>query len=142
MSVEQRWQDLASLLTIPPPPPPDQYQHYHHHHAHQHPHPHNIARSGDQYLLINMTNIIFPDFRAHGAAGGGAAAPLDGAYKVESNQHPQQHDPLYYQNASAEMAGPTNQDGFLQSILNDEDLQLMDMAMNEGTYLTDKDTTS
>ncbi|PZC72121.1 hypothetical protein B5X24_HaOG211907 [Helicoverpa armigera] len=61
----------------------------------------------------------------------GAAAPLEGAYKVEAAQHPQQHDPLYYQNASAEMTGPTNQDGFLQSILNDEDLQLMDMAMNE-----------
>lgn len=32
------------------------------------------------------------------------------------------------------MPGPVNQDGFLQSILNDEDLQLMDMAMNEGMY--------
>ncbi|KAJ0169330.1 hypothetical protein K1T71_015214 [Dendrolimus kikuchii] len=109
MSVEQRWQDLASLLTIPPPS--EQYQHYHHHH---HQHPHSIS--------------------AHGAAGTGAAAPLEGAYKVESAHHPQQHDPLYYQNSTAEMAPPTNQDGFLQSILNDEDLQLMDMAMNEGMY--------
>ncbi|XP_073966542.1 segmentation protein cap'n'collar-like isoform X2 [Choristoneura fumiferana] len=29
---------------------------------------------------------------------------------------------------------PPASDGFLQSILNDEDLQLMDMAMNEGMY--------
>lgn len=27
----------------------------------------------------------------------GAAAPIDGAYKVESAQHPQPHDGLYYQ---------------------------------------------
>ncbi|XP_050556996.1 segmentation protein cap'n'collar isoform X6 [Spodoptera frugiperda] len=135
MSVEQRWQDLASLLTIPPPPPPDQYQHYHHHHAHQHPHPHNIAAHGAAGGYgSNYHTAIPPVPEKHPEAYGGAAAPLDGAYKVESNQHPQQHDPLYYQNASAEMAGPTNQDGFLQSILNDEDLQLMDMAMNEGMY--------
>ncbi|KAF9812800.1 hypothetical protein SFRURICE_003399, partial [Spodoptera frugiperda] len=113
MSVEQRWQDLASLLTIPPPPPPD--------HAHG-------AAGG---YGSNYHTAIPPVPEKHPEAYGGAAAPLDGAYKVESNQHPQQHDPLYYQNASAEMAGPTNQDGFLQSILNDEDLQLMDMAMNE-----------
>lgn len=33
------------------------------------------------------------------------------------------------------MAPPSNQDGFLHSILNDEDLQLMDMAMNEGKII-------
>lgn len=70
----------------------------------------------------------------HPDAYAGAAAPLEGAYKVESAHHPQQHEPLYYQNTSAEMPPPGAQDGFLQSILNDEDLQLMDMAMNEGMY--------
>nr|XP_049695668.1 segmentation protein cap'n'collar isoform X4 [Helicoverpa armigera] len=133
MSVEQRWQDLASLLTIPPPPPPEQYQHYHPHH-HQH-HPHNISSHGAAAGYgPNYHASIPPVPEKHPEAYGGAAAPLEGAYKVEAAQHPQQHDPLYYQNASAEMTGPTNQDGFLQSILNDEDLQLMDMAMNEGMY--------
>lgn len=35
-----------------------------------------------------------------------------------------------FQNGTSEMNHTT--DGFLSSILNDEDLQLMDMAMNEG----------
>ncbi|KAJ8936693.1 hypothetical protein NQ318_012512 [Aromia moschata] len=38
---------------------------------------------------------------------------------------------VYYQNGTSEM---NQTDGFLSSILNDEDLQLMDMAMNEGMY--------
>ncbi|XP_075989736.1 uncharacterized protein LOC142985437 isoform X3 [Anticarsia gemmatalis] len=138
MSVEQRWQDLASLLTIPPPPPPEQYQHYHHHHHHQHPHPHNISAHGAAggYAPNYHAAIPAPVPEKHPDAYAGAAAPLDGAYKVEAAQHPQQHEALYYQqNTTGEMAaGPTNQDGFLQSILNDEDLQLMDMAVNEGMY--------
>lgn len=44
------------------------------------------------------------------------------------------------QNGSAGAAAPGEMnhttDGFLSSILNDEDLQLMDMAMNEGTVLS------
>ncbi|XP_052748078.1 endoplasmic reticulum membrane sensor NFE2L1 isoform X3 [Galleria mellonella] len=128
MSVEQRWQDLASLLTIPPPP--DQYQHYHHHHQH----PHNISGHGAAGgYAPNYHTPIPPVPEKHPDAYAGAAAPLEGAYKVESAHHPQQHDGIYYQNSS-EMAPPANQDGFLQSILNDEDLQLMDMAMNEGMY--------
>ncbi|XP_059054967.1 endoplasmic reticulum membrane sensor NFE2L1-like isoform X2 [Achroia grisella] len=124
----QRWQDLASLLTIPPPP--DQYQHYHHHHQH----PHNITGHGAASgYAPNYHTPIPPVPEKHPDAYAGAAAPLEGAYKVESAHHPQQHDGIYYQNSS-EMAPPANQDGFLQSILNDEDLQLMDMAMNEGMY--------
>ncbi|XP_013141905.1 PREDICTED: nuclear factor erythroid 2-related factor 1-like isoform X3 [Papilio polytes] len=119
----QRWQDLASLLTIPPPP--EQYQHYQH--------PHNISAHGTPAGYgPNYHTPIGPVPDKHPEAYGGAA-PLDGAYKVESTHHPQQHDALYYQNTGAEMA-PPNQDGFLQAILNDEDLQLMDMAMNEGMY--------
>ncbi|XP_060808167.1 endoplasmic reticulum membrane sensor NFE2L1 isoform X1 [Amyelois transitella] len=130
LSVEQRWQDLASLLTIPPPP--EQY-HYHHQHA-QHPH-HNIsghAAAGGYAPNYHTGLPAVPE--KHPDAYAGAAAPLEGAYKVEAAHHPQQHDALYYQNTTSEMAPPTNQDGFLQSILNDEDLQLMDMAMNEGMY--------
>ncbi|KPJ09364.1 Segmentation protein cap'n'collar [Papilio machaon] len=87
----QRWQDLASLLTIPPPP--EQYQHYQH--------PHNIT--------------------AHGAPVG--YGPNYHAPAPVADKHPETY----------EMA-PPNQDGFLQAILNDEDLQLMDMAMNEVTH--------
>nr|QCU79915.1 CncC [Micromelalopha troglodyta] len=130
MSVEQRWQDLASLLTIPPPP--DQYQHYHHHH---HQHPHNISAHGAAggYGPNHHAPLPPPAPEKHPDAYG-ATAPIDGAYKVESARHSQQHDGIYYQNPSGEMAPPPNQDGLLQSILNDEDLQLMDMAMNEGMY--------
>ncbi|XP_068627337.1 segmentation protein cap'n'collar-like isoform X2 [Battus philenor] len=122
----QRWQDLASLLTIPPPP--EQYQHYHQH-------PHNISGHGaPSGYAPNYHAPIAPVPEKHPDAYG-AAAPMEGAYKVESAHHPQQHDGLYYQNSTAEMVPPNNnQDGFLQSILNDEDLQLMDMAMNEGMY--------
>lgn len=136
MSVEQRWQDLASLLTIPPPP--DQYQHYQHPHAHTHahphahPHPHNISHGAAGYAP-NYHAPLPPVPEKHHEPYG-AAAPLENAYKVESAHHPQQHEPVYYQNSTSEMAPPPNQDGFLQSILNDEDLQLMDMAMNEGMY--------
>ncbi|XP_037297718.1 segmentation protein cap'n'collar isoform X2 [Manduca sexta] len=132
MSVEQRWQDLASLLTIPPPP--EQYQHYHHHHQH----PHNISAhgaAGGYPPNYHAPHAPVPPVTEKHPDAYGAAAPIEGAYKVESAHHPQQHDGIYYQqNSTSEMAPPGNQDGFLQSILNDEDLQLMDMAMNEGMY--------
>lgn len=41
-------------------------------------------------------------------------------------------DILYYSNASSEINSTT--DGFLNSILNDEDLQLMDIGINEGEF--------
>ncbi|CAH0757745.1 unnamed protein product [Diatraea saccharalis] len=135
MSVEQRWQDLASLLTIPPPP--EQYHHHHHHQQHHqpHPHPHNISAHGAVGgYAPNYHAPLPPVPEKHPEHYAGAAAPLEGAYKVESAHHPQQHDGIYYQNSTGEMAPPATQDGFLQSILNDEDLQLMDMAMNEGMY--------
>nr|WKF20670.1 CncC [Cnaphalocrocis medinalis] len=141
MSVEQRWQDLASLLTIPPPP--EQYHQYHPHHPHQphahphphpHTHPHNISHGAAGGYPTNYHAPLPPVPEKHPDPYAGAAAPLEGAYKVEAAHHPQQHEPIYYQNSTSEMAPPPNQDGFLQSILNDEDLQLMDMAMNEGMY--------
>ncbi|XP_045783455.1 segmentation protein cap'n'collar-like isoform X3 [Maniola jurtina] len=131
MSVEQRWNDLASFLTIPP----DQYQPYHQHphpHPHPHAHPHNISHGAAAAYAPNYHAPLAPVPEKHHESYG-AAAPLEGTYKVESAHHPQHHDGLYYQNSTSEM-GPPNQDGFLQSILNDEDLQLMDMAMNEGMY--------
>ncbi|KAL1122736.1 hypothetical protein AAG570_003063 [Ranatra chinensis] len=44
------------------------------------------------------------------------------------------HDMMYYQNGAGDIGHNNGADGFLSSILNDEDLQLMDMAMNEGMY--------
>lgn len=127
MSVEQRWQDLASLLTIPPPP--DQYSYGHH----PQQHPHNIGGHAAASGYTPNYGPIAPVPEKHPDAYG-APAPMDtSSYKVESAHHSQQHDGIYYQNTpgAPEM---TNSDGFLQSILNDEDLQLMDMAMNEGMY--------
>ncbi|CAH1399432.1 unnamed protein product [Nezara viridula] len=49
------------------------------------------------------------------------------AFKMENT-----HDMMYYQNGTSEINH--NSDGFLSSILNDDDLQLMDMAMNEGNH--------
>ncbi|XP_048002661.1 segmentation protein cap'n'collar-like isoform X2 [Leguminivora glycinivorella] len=121
----QRWQDLASLLTIPPPP--EQYQHYQHHNISAHAHAHGAGGYAHNYHAP-----IAPIPDKHPDAYGAAATPLEGAYKAESH-HPQ-HDNIYYQNGTAEMPPPPASDGFLQSILNDEDLQLMDMAMNEGMY--------
>ncbi|XP_061726985.1 segmentation protein cap'n'collar-like isoform X4 [Cydia pomonella] len=125
MSVEQRWQDLASLLTIPPPP--EQYQHYQHHNISAHAHAHGAGGYAHNYHAP-----IAPIPDKHPDAYGAAATPLEGAYKAETH-HPQ-HDNIYYQNGTGEMPPPPASDGFLQSILNDEDLQLMDMAMNEGMY--------
>ncbi|XP_026468037.1 segmentation protein cap'n'collar-like isoform X4 [Ctenocephalides felis] len=55
------------------------------------------------------------------------AEAIAGSYKSEGA------DMLYYQNSSIDGLNQTT-DGFLNSILNDEDLQLMDMAVNEGMY--------
>ncbi|XP_063392015.1 segmentation protein cap'n'collar-like [Cydia fagiglandana] len=129
MSVEQRWQDLASLLTIPPPP--EQYQHYQHHNQHHNISAHAHAHGAGGYAH-NYHAPIAPIPDKHPDAYGAAATPLEGAYKAEAH-HPQ-HDNIYYQNGTGEMPPPPASDGFLQSILNDEDLQLMDMAMNEGMY--------
>lgn len=51
------------------------------------------------------------------------------AFKIESSH---QETVYPYQNSCTEMNHTT--EGFLSSILNDDDLQMMDMAMNEGMY--------
>lgn len=55
-------------------------------------------------------------------------ADSSGAYKSEPN------DMMYYHTPSSDSINQTT-DGFLSSLLNDEDLHLMDMAMNDGEYL-------
>lgn len=162
MSMEQRWQDLANLLSLPSPGdtggmPPHPFAHHHHHHPalhnYSHPHGHGMTYGPDAtrgVLLHNATlnppmgdiNGTGPYTNIGGTNLGSAVATsmnltnssepmgehnVGPHYKIETP-----HDMLYYPNPSSEMNQTT--EGFLSSILNDEDLQLMDMAMNEGMY--------
>ncbi|KAJ9582429.1 hypothetical protein L9F63_003227, partial [Diploptera punctata] len=159
MSMEQRWQDLANLLSLPSPGDATAamahpFVHHHHHHHNYNGGP-SSAYTPDNtrgVLLHNATlappmgdlNNTGPYPNMSGASNLGSAVatsmnltnssePMgdngpNGAYKMEPP-----HDMMYpYQNSTSEMNQTT--DGFLSSILNDEDLQLMDMAMNEGMY--------
>lgn len=170
MSMEQRWQDLANLLSLPNPGDASGMGHHfnHHHHAlhnYTHPHSHGMSYAHETrgVLLHNATltppmgelNATVPygnigtslsacaarqsytNLSVGGTNLGNAVAtsmnltnsseamgePMSSShYKIEPN-----HDIMYYQNSTE-----LNQtDGFLSSILED-DLQLMDMAMNEG----------
>ncbi|XP_067618210.1 segmentation protein cap'n'collar isoform X2 [Eurosta solidaginis] len=111
----------------PPPPPPPPHPHHHSHHAMLHangtlgdicptqPHyGHNLGSAVTSSM--HLTN------SSHEADGGpaGAAASNNGGgpYKME-------HDMMYYGNTSSDMNHTT--EGFINSILNDEDLHLMDM---------------
>ncbi|XP_018578767.1 segmentation protein cap'n'collar isoform X1 [Anoplophora glabripennis] len=157
VSMEQRWQDLANLLSLPSPADSSGIHHpfSHHHpalHNYSHPHPHGMSYSAETargVLLHNATltppmgdiNATVPYSNLGGTNLGSAVAtsmnltnssePMGEPstaphYKLEPS-----HDVVYYQNGTSEM---NQTDGFLSSILNDEDLQLMDMAMNEGMY--------
>lgn len=157
MSMEQRWQDLANLLSFPGPTDGSSMHHpFSHHHAlhnYSHSHPHHGMSYGPEtrgVLLHNATltppvgdvNSSVPFGNLGGTNLGNAVAtsmnltnntePMgeSGAghhYKLEPHS-----DMIYYQNTSAET------DGFLSSILNEEDLNpslnLMDIAVNEGMY--------
>lgn len=146
MSMEQRWQDLASLLSLPGAPD---------HFAHP-PHPgypgHGISHSHYEaqrnVLLHNATlappvgdlNSTGPYHNVGGSSNLGSAvatsmnltnssepmgAESGAAYKSEPS------DMMYYHAPTSDTINQTA-DGFLSSLLNDEDLHLMDMAMNDG----------
>ncbi|XP_022900817.1 segmentation protein cap'n'collar isoform X2 [Onthophagus taurus] len=155
ISMEQRWQDLANLLSLPNATDassmPHPFSHHHALHNYSHPHAHGMSYGPDArgVLLHNATltppmgdlNATVPYSNLGGTNIGNAVAtsmnltnssePMNepsasAHYKLEPS-----HDMMYYQNTTSEM---NQTDGFLSSILNDEDLQLMDMAMNEGMY--------
>lgn len=65
---------------------------------------------------MNLTNSSEPMGAESGAA-----------YKSEPA------DMMYYHTPTSDSINQTT-DGFLSSLLNDEDLHLMDMAMNDGMY--------
>lgn len=159
---EQRWQDVAGLLdntTNPGHIPTGHSSHHpfshhavaalhnlshphphHPHHPHMstypsHPTPHNPMHlhqmdhhsSGfaNPNSTPNISSAVASSINLTGTADSldsGAAA----SYKMEN------HDIMYFPNTSSEISNAT--DGFLSSILNDEDLQLMDMAMGDGMY--------
>ncbi|CAG2055453.1 unnamed protein product [Timema podura] len=156
MSMEQRWQDLANLLSLPGPVDSAAAanmthpfaHHHHHHHYHGVAYPPDNSRS---VLLHNATlappvgdlNTTSPYSSGSmiGVSNLGSAVATSmnltnssepmgdttsAAFKTDTN-----HDMMYYQQNSTPEINQTT-DGFLSSILNDEDLQLMDMAMNEA----------
>ncbi|BES98954.1 Segmentation protein [Nesidiocoris tenuis] len=186
--MEQRWQDLASLLSLPPE---QAYGHHHGHHGHPHPLGSSLSHTAHHHSSLAGTppaHHLHPGYHPpHPAAAtaaplelpavvaksaavpspnphhyhpssamsssnnvgsavassmnlmtnssepmGGEAPPTSG-FKIENP-----HDMLYYQQQNGSNVGadvPQNStEGFLTSILNDEDLQLMDMAVNEGMY--------
>nr|CAI5826840.1 unnamed protein product [Callosobruchus analis] len=169
MSMEQRWQDLANLLSLPGGPggPGDTHGHGHGHghpafahplnygHHHHHPGgPAAVSYAADastaaRVLLHNASlapplhdfNSSVPYSNLGGTNLGNAVAtsmnltnssePMGESSSAPHYKLEPAHDVVYYQNSSSEM---NHTDGFLSSILNDEDLQLMDMAMNEGLY--------
>ncbi|KAF5294494.1 hypothetical protein FQR65_LT01620 [Abscondita terminalis] len=153
MSMEHTWQDLASFLSLQNANDASAMPHpFSHHplHNYSHPHSHSMGYGPDArgVLLHNATltppmgdlNSSAPYTNIGGTNLGNAVAtsmnltnssePMGEPnhathYKIEPT-----HDIMYYQNTS-EM---NQSEGFLSPILNDEDLQLMNMAMNEGLY--------
>ncbi|XP_015585303.1 segmentation protein cap'n'collar isoform X2 [Cephus cinctus] len=140
MSMEQRWQDLASLLSLPGAP--DHFAHPGHPGYPGHGINHSHYEAQRNVLLHNAT--LAPpvgDLNATGPYHNVAVAtsmnltnssePMGNesgaAYKSEPN------DMMYYHTPASDSINQTT-DGFLSSLLNDEDLHLMDMAMNDGMY--------
>ncbi|XP_018341939.1 PREDICTED: segmentation protein cap'n'collar isoform X1 [Trachymyrmex septentrionalis] len=148
MSMEQRWQDLASLLSLPGAP--DHFAHPAHPGYPGHGISHSHYEAQRNVLLHNPTlappvgdlNSTGPYHNVGGSSNLGSAvatsmnltnssepmgAESGASYKSEPN------DIMYYHTPTTDSINQTT-DGFLSSLLNDEDLHLMDMAMNDGMY--------
>lgn len=156
VSMEQRWQDLANLLSLPNPGEHHPFGPHHalHNYGHPHAHAHPAAAYGPDargVLLHNATlptpmgdiNGSMPYGNLGGTIGNAVATSMNLTNSSEPMGEPSSaphyklepsNDMMYYQNNSGPEFGNNQTDGFLSSILNDEDLQLMDMAMNEGMY--------
>ncbi|XP_024083551.1 segmentation protein cap'n'collar isoform X3 [Cimex lectularius] len=150
VSMEQRWQDLASLLSLPES---QHYPHNLHHHHHNHHHPMSPYHHGsDTKTMAHPPNPTGPESQPHYSSSLGTNNNVGSAvassmnlmtnssepmvneaagvtFKMENN-----NDMMYYQQNGTTEMNHNSTEGFLSSILNDEDLQLMDMAMNEGLY--------
>ncbi|XP_055382451.1 segmentation protein cap'n'collar [Condylostylus longicornis] len=139
VSMEQRLQDIASLFNpmgvgvgemapyshYPSPyyqsGPPMQHGQFPHH-----PVLHNSSLAAElggpqPHYGHNLGSAVTSSMHLTNASHENDASGT--AYKME-------HDMMYYSNTSSELNHTA--DGFINSILNDEDLQLMDMGVNEG----------
>ncbi|XP_053978955.1 segmentation protein cap'n'collar isoform X2 [Hylaeus anthracinus] len=140
MSMEQRWQDLASLLSLPGAP--DHFAHPAHPGYPGHGISHSHYEAQRNVLLHNATlappvgdlNATSPYHNVAVATSmnlTNSSEPIGtesgAAYKSEPT------DMMYYHTPTSDSINQTT-DGFLSSLLNDEDLHLMDMAMNDGIY--------
>ncbi|CAH1121029.1 unnamed protein product [Ceutorhynchus assimilis] len=152
VSMEQRWQDLANLLSLPNP---GEIHPFGAHHAlpnygHPHAHAHAAAAYDARGVLLHNATLPTPmgDLNStspYGNLGGTISNAVATSMNLTNSSEPMgepssahhykmesSNDMMYYQNGSEFANNQT--DGFLSNLLNDEDLQLMDMAMNEGMY--------
>ncbi|XP_055585388.1 segmentation protein cap'n'collar [Uranotaenia lowii] len=155
VSMEQRWQDLANLLSFPPgmgvgmgmgemagPAHPHAHHHYApHHYSYQ---PTGAIPQHGQYhhpshaaVLQNASLADIGPTQPHYGPNLGSAVATSMHLTNSTSEtdagatgYKMDHEMMYYSNASSEM---NHTDGFLNSIL-DDDLQLMDIAVNEGMY--------
>ncbi|XP_043512962.1 segmentation protein cap'n'collar isoform X2 [Frieseomelitta varia] len=140
MSMEQRWQDLASLLSLPGAP--DHFAHPAHPGYPGHGISHSHYEAQRNVLLHNATlappvgdlnstspyhNVAVATSMNLTNSSEPMGAESGAAYKSEPA------DMMYYHTPTSDSINQTT-DGFLSSLLNDEDLHLMDMAMNDGMY--------
>uniref|UniRef100_A0A182KB57 BZIP domain-containing protein n=1 Tax=Anopheles christyi TaxID=43041 RepID=A0A182KB57_9DIPT len=156
VSMEQRWQDLANLLSFPPgmgvgmgvadmPPSHPSHAHYPSHYPSYQP---SGAIPGPQHgqyhhpshaaVLQNASLADISPAQPHYGANLGSAVATsmhltNSTSETDAGTSGYKMDPemMYYSNTSSEM---NHTDGFLNSILNDEDLQLMDIAVNEERH--------
>ncbi|XP_065166465.1 segmentation protein cap'n'collar isoform X1 [Atheta coriaria] len=163
MSVEQRWQDLANMLSLPNPAESGSmhqhhpFSHHHHHHhlhnfSHPHGHHHGMGAYGtDRSVLLhnatlnppmgdlNATSASAPYSTIGGTNMGNAVATSMNLTNSSEPMADTVAGSIYKVEPTAHdmyynSSGEFNQtDGFIASFLNDEDL-LMDMALNEGMY--------
>ncbi|XP_035790505.1 segmentation protein cap'n'collar-like isoform X3 [Anopheles albimanus] len=155
VSMEQRWQDLANLLSFPPgmgvgmgvaDMPPSHPSHAHPHYPAHYPSYQPSGGLGPQHgqyhhpaVLQNASLADIAPAQPHYGANLGSAVATsmhltNSTSETDAGSSGYKMDPemMYYSNASTSEMNHT--DGFLNSILNDEDLQLMDIAVNEGMY--------
>ncbi|XP_058449720.1 segmentation protein cap'n'collar isoform X2 [Malaya genurostris] len=149
VSVEQRWQDLANLLSFPPGmgvgmgvgemPPAHPHPHYPPHYSYQSTGA--IPQHGQYHthaaVLQNASLADIGPTQPHYGPNLGSAVATSMHLTNSTSEtdagatgYKMDHEMMYYSNASSEM---NHTDGFLNSIL-DDDLQLMDIAVNEGMY--------
>ncbi|XP_062703305.1 segmentation protein cap'n'collar isoform X2 [Aedes albopictus] len=148
VSMEQRFQDLANLLSFPPGmgvgmgvadmPPAHPHPHYPPHYSYQangaipqhgQYHSHAVLQNASladigptqPYYAPNLGSAVASSMHLTNSTSETDAGAT--GYKMD-------HEMMYYSNTSSEM---NHTDGFLNSIL-DDDLQLMDIAVNEGMY--------